>query len=79
MISQVCEKALVIAGMALSALALNAVLAAALAFPFMWLWNAALAPLGPPAIGYWRALGFLLLWWVLRTAGKGFKVSVKMR
>jgi len=79
MISLLREKASAITGMALAALALNAALVAALAFLFMWLWNAALAPLGLPAIGYWRALGFLLLRWVLRTAGKGFKVSVKLR
>jgi hypothetical protein len=57
------------------------VLVAALAFPFMLmrLRNATLAPMGLPAIGYWRALGMLLLWWVVRTAGKGFKVPVKLR
>jgi len=79
MISSIREKALLIIGMALSALALNAALIAALAFPFMWLWKAALVPLGLPAIGYWKALGMLLLWVVIRAAGKGFKLSVRLR
>ena len=65
--------------MALSAWALNAALVAALAFPFMWLWNEALAPLGLPGIGYWRALWLLLLWWVLKLSGKGLKVSLRLR
>ena len=79
MISSLREKAFLIAGMALSALALNVALIGALALPFMYLWNAVLAPLGLPEIGYPRALGMLLLWCVAKAAGKGLKLSVKLR
>lgn len=63
---------------AVVAWALNIAWLVVLAAPVSLLWNQAAAPLGGlPCIGYWRALGLLLLWFLLRMCHLGVKVSGK--
>jgi hypothetical protein len=65
--------------LSLGALVLNAVWLVVLALPFSWLWNWTLVPLvRVPVIGYWRALGLLLLWHLLHLVGEGVKLSAKL-
>ena len=57
---------------------LNVVWLAVLAAPVSLLWNWAAVPLGGlPSIGYWRAFGLLLLWFLLRLCHIGVKVTGK--
>jgi len=57
---------------------LNILLIAVLAAPVSWLWNWAVVPLGSlPALTYSRAFGLLVLWFLLRLAHVGVKVSAK--
>jgi hypothetical protein len=63
---------------AVVAWALNIVWLAVLAAPVSVLWNWAVVPLGGlPGIGYWRAFGLLLLWFLLRMCHVGVNVSAK--
>ena len=63
---------------AVVAWALNIAWLAVLAAPVSLLWNWAVVPLGGlPGIGYWRAFGLLLLWFLLRLCLVGVKVSGK--
>ena len=55
---------------------LNFLWLAVLAAPLSWLWNMSVAPLfSVPALSYGRALGLLLLWYVLWLAYAGMKWS----
>lgn len=57
---------------------LNVLWLAVLAAPITWLWNRTVVPLGfLPAVGYWRVFGMLLLWFLLRLAHTGVKVSAR--
>ena len=62
----------------LTSVGLNLVFTALLAFPFEWVWNWSVVPL-LPCISYWRAVGLLLLWLILRIAGEGVKISAETR
>lgn len=58
--------------------ALNIAWLAVLAAPISWLWNHAAMPLGGlPQIGYLRALGLLILWFLLCNCHLGVKISAK--
>jgi len=57
---------------------LNVAWLAVLAAPVSLLWNWAAVPLiGLPSIGYCRAFGLLLLWFLLRLCHLGVTVSAK--
>jgi hypothetical protein len=59
---------------------LNVLWLAVLAAPVSLLWNSAVVPLGAlPSIGYGRAFGLLLLWFVLRQGHVGVQLSTKAR
>lgn len=59
---------------------LNVLWLAILAAPITWTCNRTVVPLGLlPAVGYWRVLGMLLLWFLLRLAHIGVKVSAKSK
>jgi len=47
-----------------------------LAYPFMWLWNAAIVPVtGLATLTYWRSVGFLLLAFIIKLVVSGVKLS----
>lgn len=51
---------------------------AILAAPISWTWNWTMVPFGTfPHISYGRAYGLLLLWFLLRQAHVGLKLSAK--
>ncbi|HVZ65086.1 MAG TPA: hypothetical protein VG936_10990 [Lacunisphaera sp.] len=57
---------------------INILWLAVLAAPFSWVWNWAAVPLGSlPAIGYVRVFGLLMLWFLLRQAHVGLKLSAR--
>ena len=61
-----------------AAWALNIVWFAILALPISWLWNWAVVPLvNAPKVGYFQALGILVLWFLLRISQIG--ISAKPR
>jgi hypothetical protein len=63
---------------AVAAWILNIVWLATLAGPLAFLWNHAVLPVGDlPHIGYWRAYGVLLFWFLLSSANIAVKLSTK--
>jgi hypothetical protein len=72
--------AAIFGAMALTSWLLTLVEIAVLAAPFAWLWNYAIVPMSRlPSISYGRALGMLLLWYIVRLAGAGVSLSTKLR
>lgn len=59
---------------------LNILWLAVLAAPVAWLWDWAVAPFGVlPALSYSRVFALLVLWFLLRLAHAGVKLSAKAR
>jgi len=61
--------------LALFSWALTVVMLFVLAVPFRWLWNLAIAPMGPGRLDYWHAIGVLLVVFTLEIARQGVKLS----
>jgi hypothetical protein len=64
---------------AILAILLNVLWVAAVAAPISWLWNHVVVPLGRlPVISYKQALGFIMLWLLLKASTAGFQLSAKL-
>lgn len=59
--------------------ALSALVNAALAAPFCWIWNVTFVPLGLRGIDYGQAYGILLLWVLLRAAWEAVTIRSDSR